>query len=402
MLERLQKIIARAGLASRRHAEALITSGLVTVNGRTITELGTKADASRDHIKVSGRLIQPESAAPDRQRIYLALHKPAEVVSTLSDPEGRRSLRELLHGVSERVFPIGRLEYHASGLILLTNDGDLANRLLQSHRLPQTWHIKLASLLTFEETEKLAAATGARIARLPGQNNPWYEITLAESSSDSLRTKLFHADHPVDKMKRIAIASVSLDRLPPGAYRPLAPGEISALSRAAAGDAPPKPVAPVAGSAPLRPQFTREAPQKRPSPRKSAHGQHDHANFSRSREFEPEDRAPEKPERPAWSRPPGERPPKPEYGNSERGSLSGMQNASSPGSRPWKSGPGKPAYGKSSRPPGSAPWKSREGSAPRGDSPRPAGQRPWKSGPGKPAYGKSSRPPGSAPWKSRE
>jgi len=144
MLERLQKIIARAGLASRRHAEELIASGCVTVNGRVISELGTKADESRDHIKVSGKLLRPAG-----QRVYLLLHKPPAVVSTMSDPEGRISLRDLLHGVSERVFPVGRLEYHASGLVLLTSDGELANRILRSHNLPQTYELKLKSLLTF-------------------------------------------------------------------------------------------------------------------------------------------------------------------------------------------------------------------------------------------------------------
>src|ERR1700674_1655203 len=156
MLERLQKIIARAGVASRRHAEELISSGFVTVNGRVITELGTKADESRDHIKVSGKLLRPES-----ERIYLLLHKPPEVVSTMSDPEGRASLREFLHGVSERVFPVGRLEYHSSGLVFLTNDGDLANRMLRSSKLRQTFHLKLKSLLSFAEIEKITRSTGA-------------------------------------------------------------------------------------------------------------------------------------------------------------------------------------------------------------------------------------------------
>src|SRR5580700_359762 len=137
MLERLQKIIARAGIASRRHAEELIASGLVTVNGQMVTQLGSKADESRDHIKVSGKLLRPTS-----ERVYLLLNKPPEVVSTLSDPEGRPSLRDFLHGISERVFPVGRLEYHSTGLVFLTNDGDLANRILQSHDLRQTYHLK--------------------------------------------------------------------------------------------------------------------------------------------------------------------------------------------------------------------------------------------------------------------
>jgi 23S rRNA pseudouridine2605 synthase len=227
MEERLQKIIARAGIASRRRAEEMIASGLVTVNGRVVTELGTKADAARDHIKVAGKLLQPEA-----EHVYLLLHKPPEVVSTMSDPEGRRSLREFLHGVSERVFPVGRLEYHAAGLVLLTNDGELANKVLQARQLPQTYHLKLKSLLTFEEIESLARSTGARISRLRGRNSPWYEVTLTEARRDVLRDKLFRGGHPVEKMKRVRIANLVLGSLAPGRHRALSAGEVAALHRA--------------------------------------------------------------------------------------------------------------------------------------------------------------------------
>jgi 23S rRNA pseudouridine2605 synthase len=232
MLERLQKIIARAGIASRRHAEELISSGMVTVNGRAITELGSKADESRDHIKVSGKLLRPAS-----ERVYLLLNKPAEVVSTMSDPEGRRSLRDFLHGVSERVFPVGRLEYHSSGLVFLTNDGELANRVLQSHQLRQTYHLKLKSLLTFEEIEKLSRSTGARISRLRGAEMPWYEVTLAEARSDALRNKLFQFGHPVEKIKRVAIGNLSLDSLGAGHRRELSSAEVASLSKLLDGNA---------------------------------------------------------------------------------------------------------------------------------------------------------------------
>lgn len=227
MEERLQKIIARAGIASRRRAEEMITSGLVTVNGRVVTELGTKADATRDHIKVAGKLLRPEA-----ERVYLLLHKPPEVVSTMSDPEGRRSLREFLHGVPERVFPVGRLEYHAAGLVFLTNDGDLANRILQAHHLPQTYHLKLKSLLTFEEIESLARSTGARIWRLRGKDSPWYEVTLTEARRDILRNKLFQTGHPVEKMKRVRIANLELGSLAPGRHRALSAAEVTSLTRA--------------------------------------------------------------------------------------------------------------------------------------------------------------------------
>ena len=227
MEERLQKIIARAGIASRRRAEEMMASGLVTVNGRTVTELGTKADVSRDHIKVAGKLIRSEP-----ERVYLALNKPPEVVATLSDPEGRRSLRELLHGVSARVFPAGRMEYHASGLILLTNDGDLTNRLLRAHDLRQVWQVKLKALLTFAEIETLARVTGARIARLKGKGSPWYEVALSEARRDTLRNKLMQMGNPVEKMRRVAIGNIELGAIPPGAHREVTRGEMAALTRA--------------------------------------------------------------------------------------------------------------------------------------------------------------------------
>jgi 23S rRNA pseudouridine2605 synthase len=226
MLERLQKIIARAGVASRRHAEELISSGHVMVNGHIVTELGTKADESRDHIKVLGRLLRPET-----ERIYLLLHKPPEVVSTMSDPEGRRAVRDLLHGVSARVFPVGRLEYHASGLVFLTNDGELANRVLQAHKLPQTYFIKLKLLLTFEEIRTLSHETGARITRSRGKDTPWYEVTIAEASHDALRKRLFQTGHAVEKMKRVRIGQLDLGRLAPGQHRALSPSEVASFAR---------------------------------------------------------------------------------------------------------------------------------------------------------------------------
>jgi 23S rRNA pseudouridine2605 synthase len=226
MEERLQKIIARAGITSRRRAEEMISSGLITLNGRVVTELGTKADEARDHIKIAGKLLRPET-----ERVYLLLHKPPEVVSTLSDPEGRPSLRDLLYGIPERVFPVGRLEYHSSGLVLVTNDGDLANRMMQARNLPQTYQLKLKTLLTFAEIETLARISGARITRIRGKDAPWYEVTLSEARRDTLRNKLFQTGHPVEKMKRTRIANLELDSLASGQRRPLSPAELVALKR---------------------------------------------------------------------------------------------------------------------------------------------------------------------------
>jgi 23S rRNA pseudouridine2605 synthase len=227
MEERLQKIIARAGWASRRRAEEMIRSGLVTVNGRVVTELGTKADENQDHIKVGGKLLRPEPA-----RVYYLLHKPPEVVSTLSDPQGRPSLRDLLHKIPERVYPVGRLEYHSTGLVFLTSDGDLANRMLKARHLPQTYQMKLKTLLTFQEIEALARRTGAHLSRLRGTEAPWYEVTLAEARSDLLRNRLFQTGHPVEKLRRTRIANLELGKLPPGQVRPLTGGELVGLKTA--------------------------------------------------------------------------------------------------------------------------------------------------------------------------
>jgi 23S rRNA pseudouridine2605 synthase len=240
MQERLQKIIARAGITSRRHAEELIQSGLVTVNGRTITELGSKADESTDHIKVSGKLLRPE-----HDRVYLVLNKPPEVVSTMSDPEGRRSLQNLLHGVAVRVFPVGRLEYHSMGLVFLTNDGEFANRMLKAHRLRQTYLMKLKSLLTFEEIEQLASSTGARISRVRGRESPWYEVTLTEARRDALRNRLFETGHPVEKIKRIRLDNLELGSLQPGEHRTLSSEEVASLSRTIEGKLEPASEAPI-------------------------------------------------------------------------------------------------------------------------------------------------------------
>jgi len=213
-----------------------MASGLVTVNGRTVTELGTKADLDRDHIKVAGKLIRTEP-----KRVYLALNKPAEAVATMSDPEGRRSLRDFLYGVRERVFPAGRMEYHVSGLILLTNDGDLTNRILRAHDLRQVWNVKLKSLLTFAEIETLARISGAHISRIKGKDSPWYEITLTEARRDALRDKLMQMGNPMDKLRRVAIGNIELGALASGKHRELSEAEIAALGRVLDGEKIAKP-----------------------------------------------------------------------------------------------------------------------------------------------------------------
>jgi 23S rRNA pseudouridine2605 synthase len=163
----------------------------------------------------------------------------------MSDPEGRRSLQDLLHGVAVRVFPVGRLEYHSMGLVFLTDDGELANRMLKAHRLRQTYLMKLKSLLTFEEIEQLVRSTGARISRVRGKESPWYEVTLTEARRDALRNRLFQTGHPVEKIKRIRLGNLELGSLQPGEHRTLSSEEVASLSRAIEGKLEPASEAPI-------------------------------------------------------------------------------------------------------------------------------------------------------------
>jgi 23S rRNA pseudouridine2605 synthase len=235
MLERLQKIIARAGIASRRHAEELILSGQVRVNGVVVTELGVKADADHDRIEAAGKVVQSSG-----ERVYVLLHKPSQVVSTLADPEGRRNLRNLLVGVSERVFPVGRLDYSASGVVFLTSDGDLAGRMLKaSPHLQHTYWIKVKGRLSEIQLKSLGHSVHGKIfpLRAPhaaGKNppNPWYEVQFSGVRRDLLRRSLHAMGHPVEKMKRMKLASLEVETVPEGHYRRLDPREVAKLARA--------------------------------------------------------------------------------------------------------------------------------------------------------------------------
>ena len=235
MLERLQKIISRAGIASRRHAEELILSGQVRVNGEVITELGVKADPERDKIEAAGKV-----ATISGSRAYVLLHKPPQIVSTLADPEGRRTVRNLLVGVSERVFPVGRLDYAASGVVFLTSDGDLASRMLKaSPNLPQTYWIKVKGRLSDTQLKNLASSLKGEIfpLRAPhsaGKNppNPWYQVQFSGVRRDLLRRNLLNMGHRVEKMKRVKLASLEAETVPEGHYRRLDATEVAKLSRA--------------------------------------------------------------------------------------------------------------------------------------------------------------------------
>lgn len=233
--ERLQKILSRAGVSSRRKAEGLILEGRVVVNGQPVTELGSKADLDTDHIKVDGKLLRPP-----KHLIYLALHKPANCVTTVSDPEGRPTVMDLLRGVKERVYPIGRLDYHSEGLLFLTNDGELANTLTAaSSHVPKTYLVKVTGLLTTDQEEqfrtgvplegKRTAPAGLKLVRRA--ENPWYEVRLFEGRKNQIRMMFKHFGRLVEKLKRIRIGHVDLGALKPGEFRHLLPAEVERFQK---------------------------------------------------------------------------------------------------------------------------------------------------------------------------
>jgi pseudouridine synthase len=235
--ERLQKILSQAGVASRRQAEQIIQEGRVTVNGAIITELGSKADLERDHIKVDGRLIRPP-----KRLIYLALNKPNNTVTTVSDPEQRATVMELLHGVKERVYPVGRLDYHSEGLLLLTNDGELANAIMSAAtHLPKTYVVKVNGSLTTEQEEQFRRGvplSGRRtmpagLKALSEAANPWYEVRLYEGRNNQIRLMFKHFGRLVEKLRRVRIGPLELGPLKPGQFRYLNDEEIRKLKRAA-------------------------------------------------------------------------------------------------------------------------------------------------------------------------
>lgn len=227
--ERLQKILSRAGVASRRHAEQMILDGRVTVNGRTVTELGAKADLDRDHIKVDGKLLRPP-----KRKIYIALNKPREVVTTASDPQGRTTVLDLLKGVRERVYPVGRLDYLSEGLLLLTNDGEFANRITSaSTHVEKTYVVKVNGLLTPEQEQEFrqgvhlfgrkTAPAGLKLIK--HGHAPWYEVRLTEGRNNQIRIMFKHFGLLVEKLRRVRIAFLELD-VKPGQWRHLTVREV--------------------------------------------------------------------------------------------------------------------------------------------------------------------------------
>lgn len=230
---RLQKILSHAGIASRRKAESLIVEGRVTVNGKVVAELGAKADPERDHIKVDGKLLRPRGAVAP---VYLAFNKPKECVTTLSDPQGRRTVMDFLKGVRGRVYPVGRLDYNSEGLLLFTNDGDFANAILSAeNHVEKTYVVKVNGMLTPDQEKQFREGiplhgrrtAPAHLRLIKHGTNPWYEVRLIEGRQNQIRIMFKHCGRLVEKLRRVRIAFLDLSGLEPGGFRALTAKELA-------------------------------------------------------------------------------------------------------------------------------------------------------------------------------
>ena len=235
MQERLQKILAHAGVASRRQAEEMIRQGRISVNGQVTTELGTKADLERDVIKVDGKKLR----GSERQ-VYILLNKPKNVMSTCSDPQDRPTVLDYVKGkIKERVYPVGRLDFGTEGLIILSNDGDFTKFMTQAGVVPKVYHVKTSGQPSERDLLRLrrgAYVDGERLAPceirvLKAGENPWYEVTLHQGRNQQIRRMFQAVGHPVEKLKRVRIGFLEDEKLGTGQWRFLTEEEIHQFKR---------------------------------------------------------------------------------------------------------------------------------------------------------------------------
>ena len=248
MEQRLQKLIASAGIASRRHAEQLITSGKVTVNGKAITILGAKADPGRDRIKVNGRLINPRL---DRQdHVYVLLNKPKGYLTSMSDPENRPLVTDLIPKALGRLHPVGRLDFNTEGLLLMTTDGELTNVITAAkNEIAKIYKVKVKGLPGEKAVERLRRGVvigeGERTARAEvrklreSRSNAWFEVKLSEGRNQQVRRMFDAIGHSVVKLTRAQIGPLQIGALKVGQWRYLTPREVAQLK--AGGAKKPKP-----------------------------------------------------------------------------------------------------------------------------------------------------------------
>ena len=240
MEQRLQKLIATAGIASRRHAEELIVAGRVTINGKVVKELGTKADPERDHIKVNGKLINPQLKA--RDKVYVLLNKPRGYLSSVSDPEGRPLVTELLPPNLGRLHPVGRLDFNTEGLLLLTNDGDFTNYVTAArNRVEKVYEVKVKGVppdgaiqrlrkgVVLEDGTRTAPAKITLLSET--KTNAWYEVSLHQGRNQQVRRMFELIGHSVLKLRRVRIGYLTDEGLKPAHYRLLSPAEAARLMK---------------------------------------------------------------------------------------------------------------------------------------------------------------------------
>jgi 23S rRNA pseudouridine2605 synthase len=234
MQERLNKILAQAGIASRRRADELIESGMVSVNGTIVTELGTKVDPETDNIKFDGKTINEKLV--EREKVYILLNKPKGYLSSVADPEGRLLVTDLVPKKLGKLHPVGRLDFNTEGLLILTNDGAFTNLVASSKKIPKVYEVKVKGLPNANAINKLRRGitlddgfktAPAEIKDLkPTDNNAWYEVTLHEGHNQQIRKMFDAVGHSVVKLRRLSIGHVADDKIPIGAYRELTTREI--------------------------------------------------------------------------------------------------------------------------------------------------------------------------------
>lgn len=231
--ERIQKVLSRAGIASRREAERWIAEGRVTVNGAVVTTPGTKVDVSRDHLKVDGRRVRPSGP-----RVYYVLNKPDNYVTTTKDPEGRAVVMDLMGPLRGKVFPVGRLDYHTTGVLILTNDGELADRLLRpATGCEKVYQAKVKGVPDAATLRRLAQGVTidgqrtlpCRMRLLESEKHSWVEVRLKEGRRNQIRKMFETVGHPVSKLRRVAVGPISDRGLALGRYRALTESEIRRL-----------------------------------------------------------------------------------------------------------------------------------------------------------------------------
>ena len=396
-LERLQKILSQAGIASRRHAEEMIVAGRVMVNGQVVTQLGSKADLGRDHIRVDGKLLH----GVERHR-YFMLNKPRGYVTTVSDPEHRPTVMEFFSKSKERVYPVGRLDYLSEGLLLMTNDGELANLLSKAGSgVEKTYLVKVAGQPSAEELERLRGGVtiekgepgSARVRTSPARvrefregDNPWFEVVLTEGRNRELRKMFAAIGHFAEKIRRVGYGPLVLD-VEPGNMRELSEDEVNALRLTAEGKMKPR----RAKFAKMLPKQAGLAAEKRDQPRDRKFDRRPAPRYERDEK--PFGSAPRAPFKPRSDRPEFRGTPRQERGDRSFGSAP-RAPFQPRGDRPeFRSGP-RPDRGENRT--GSAPGAP---FTPRGDRPefrsgprQERGDRPYGSAPRAPFKPRSDRP----------